>query len=64
MIDVSFAFRRHLSRRTFLSGAGVAIALPWLDAMTPAFANAAAQIPRRFVAISNALGFSWSLSVS
>lgn len=27
--------RRHLSRRTFLRGAGVTIALPWLDAMHP-----------------------------
>ncbi len=30
--------RRHLPRRTFLKGMGVAIALPALDAMTPAFA--------------------------
>ena len=30
--------RRHLARRTFLKGMGVAIALPALDAMTPAFA--------------------------
>ncbi len=27
-----------LDRRTFLRGVGAAIALPWLDAMTPAFA--------------------------
>ena len=30
--------RRHLRRRTFLKGLGAAIALPALDAMTPAFA--------------------------
>ena len=30
--------RRHLPRRTFLKGMGAAIALPVLDAMTPAFA--------------------------
>jgi hypothetical protein len=30
--------RRHLRRRTFLKGMGAAIALPALDAMTPAFA--------------------------
>ncbi len=30
--------RRHLPRRTFLRGMGAAIALPMLDAMTPAFA--------------------------
>ncbi|MDQ6704835.1 MAG: DUF1552 domain-containing protein [Acidobacteriota bacterium] len=29
---------KHLSRRALLRGAGVAIALPWLDAMRPAFA--------------------------
>ncbi len=31
--------RRHLARRTFLKGMGAAIALPALDAMTPAFAQ-------------------------
>ena len=30
--------RRHLPRRTFLKGMGTVIALPMLDAMTPAFA--------------------------
>jgi hypothetical protein len=30
--------RKHLPRRTFLKGLGTSIALPWLDAMTPAFA--------------------------
>ena len=29
---------RHLPRRTFLKSLGTAIALPYLDAMTPAFA--------------------------
>ena len=33
--------RRHLPRRTFLKGMGAVIALPMLDAMTPAFARAA-----------------------
>jgi hypothetical protein len=32
---------KHLHRRTFLRGAGVAIALPFLDAMRPALASAA-----------------------
>ena len=32
---------RHLQRRTFLKGLGAAIALPYLDAMTPAFAASA-----------------------
>ena len=30
---------RHLPRRTFLKGLGAAVALPMLDAMTPAFAK-------------------------
>ena len=34
---------KHLPRRTFLKGLGVAIALPALDAMTPAFAAPAAK---------------------
>ena len=34
---------RHLPRRTFLKGLGAAIALPALDAMTPAFAGAGAR---------------------
>lgn len=41
---------RVLSRRTFLRGAGVALALPWLEAMTPrshAAAKAAAALPKR-----------------
>ena len=31
-----------ISRRTVLRGLGTAMALPWLDAMTPTFARAAA----------------------
>lgn len=34
---MSFLSRNHLSRRSFLRGTGAAIALPFLDAMTPAF---------------------------
>ncbi len=34
-------FRRAIPRRTFLRGAGTALALPLLDAMVPAFASAA-----------------------
>src|SRR6516162_7132731 len=39
--------RKHLSRRTFLRGAGVVIGLPLLDAMTPAlgWAQGAARVP-------------------
>jgi hypothetical protein len=43
--------RAHLSRRTFLRGAGAAIALPFLDAMWPRSARAqAAASARRFLA--------------
>ena len=34
-------FRKSIPRRTFLRGAGTALALPLLDAMFPAFASAA-----------------------
>ena len=37
---------RHLPRRTFLKGLGAAIALPYLDAMSPAFAAGAASARR------------------
>jgi hypothetical protein len=42
---MSFITRRHIPRRSFLKGAGTAIALPFLDAMAPAFARAAATKP-------------------
>ena len=49
---------RHFSRRSILKGLGVSLGLPLLDAMTPAFAKAAAapQAPRRFLGICNNLG--------
>ena len=33
-------FKKSIPRRTFLRGAGAALALPLLDAMVPAFASA------------------------
>ena len=49
-----------LSRRTFLRGAGVALALPLLEGMRPLFgsssAHAASNIPRRMVAIETNMG--------
>jgi len=45
--------KRHVSRRAVLKGMGVTVALPFLDAMTPAgtaLANAAAKGKLRFVA--------------
>ena len=36
---MNYVTRRRLSRRTLLRGGGAAVALPWLDAMLPAFAG-------------------------
>jgi len=50
-----FLTKKHLPRRTFLRGAGVALALPFLDAMVPARAlgwqSAAAPAKTRFTGI-------------
>ena len=60
-----FSRNRSLGRRTFLRGTGVALALPFLDAMTPAFAprsvlgaEAAEKqaVPRRMVAVETNMG--------
>jgi len=57
MKNVHFNFGARLSRRAILRGAGVSLALPWLDAMSPAFAAPAAAVqPRRFVGVSLTLG--------
>ena len=48
--------QRGMSRRTLLRSAGVSLALPMLSAMQPAFA-AAAETPKRFIAICAGLGF-------
>src|SRR3954466_2819136 len=58
--------KRALSRRGFLRGAGIALSLPLLDAMLPAFSSAAEQAartavgpdgkPRRMLAVCNNLG--------
>jgi hypothetical protein len=54
---VQFNFQRRLSRRTMLRGAGVAMATPWLSAMSGAFAaGRAAQPPRRVVCMTLGLG--------
>src|SRR3954454_14857635 len=54
----NFPSKRCLSRRAFLRGTGVALTLPWREAMVPAFARGAdAEPPRRFVSVSHALGF-------
>src|SRR6185503_7351396 len=43
--------KKHLSRRTFLRGAGAAVALPFLHAMTPALSAQSKPRPFRFGAI-------------
>lgn len=48
--------RSHLSRRTLLRGAGVGLALPALECMTPVFVRAATAAPRRMLIIANNLG--------
>lgn len=49
--------KRVCSRRQFLRGAGVVLALPFLDAMMPAFAREAKVLPpRRVLAVCNNLG--------
>src|SRR2546428_2675693 len=51
---MAFITKKHLSRRTFLRGAGVTIALPFLESMVPAatpLAQTAAKAKTRFGAI-------------
>ncbi|MBL9209414.1 MAG: DUF1552 domain-containing protein [Opitutaceae bacterium] len=54
------ATQRALSRRQFLRGAGIALTLPLLDSMLPAFARASGAAakakPRRMFSICNNLG--------
>ena len=46
-------FKKALSRRTLLRGAGATVALPFLDAMVPAFASTAGSArPRRMSFVS------------
>jgi hypothetical protein len=55
---MNISTQRALSRRTFLKAVGTTLALPWLEAMCPAFAKAEAakKIPRRMVAIETNMG--------
>ena len=54
--------RRHLSRREALRGLGATIALPWLDAMTPALA-ARERRPVRLVCIEMVHGAAGSSEI-
>ena len=47
---------RTLDRRTFLRASGVALSLPFLEAMTPTIARAAVESPKRMVNICTTLG--------
>src|SRR4051812_3794437 len=47
---------RPMPRRSFLRGAGVSLALPMLDCMTPLFGQEAAAPPRRTLIVANNLG--------
>ncbi|MBE2284513.1 MAG: DUF1552 domain-containing protein [Prosthecobacter sp.] len=55
------ATKRHLDRRVFLRGTGTVLALPFLEAMVPAFATkaqaAVGNPPPRFLAMCATLGF-------
>ncbi|MDA1233104.1 MAG: DUF1552 domain-containing protein, partial [Planctomycetota bacterium] len=54
---IHFNFGRKLNRRTILRGVGVGIAVPWLSAMTEAFAAPGTEAaPRRFVSMTLGLG--------
>ena len=54
-----FIFKKALPRRAVLRGLGATVALPFLDAMVPATANAKAVTnpPKRFAAVFVPLGF-------
>lgn len=56
MKQVFFANSLKLCRRHILRGSGYALALPFLDAMTPAFAKSPVVGPRRMVAIQTNQG--------
>ncbi|QXD24867.1 DUF1552 domain-containing protein [Opitutia bacterium ISCC 51] len=57
MKRVHFSFANHVSRRSFLKGIGVSLALPAMESMFPAFAAAPVQNgPKRLVAVGNSFG--------
>jgi hypothetical protein len=56
MKSVHFAFNQSIPRRSFLRGVGVALALPMLEAMHPAFGASTPVVKRRMVSICTTLG--------
>lgn len=53
---VHFSLGRQLSRRTMLRGTGVALGIPWLTAMHPAFGAEEPKAIKRFVSMTLGLG--------
>ena len=54
--------KTELNRRTFLRGAGVALALPWMESLQAAVQKAAAAPPKRFLAVYVGHGFAITLA--
>ena len=55
--NVHINLQRKLDRRTVLRGSGIALAMPWLNAMQPAFASKQDVVPaKRFVSMTLGLG--------
>ena len=55
--NVHINLQRKLDRRTVLRGSGIALAMPWLNAMQPAFAFKQDVVPaKRFVSMTLGLG--------
>ena len=59
MKEVNIAINKSLPRRTVLKGLGATMALPFLSAMNPAFANnkPVRKAPKRMIGIRHNLGF-------
>lgn len=58
-------FKTAIPRRTFLRGVGTALALPFLDAMVPAFASDKAPIRMGFFYVPNGINMSrWTPAVA
>lgn len=56
MASFSSKKSNRITRRSLLCGAGVTLALPFLDAMRPAFGRSKNEIPRRMICIQTNMG--------
>ena len=54
--------KTELNRRNFLRGAGVALALPWMESLQAAVQKAASAPPKRFLAVYVGHGFAITLA--